>query len=355
MQEKKQGYYTLAEVVDVVRSFVSYMRKKWLLLLVAVVAGAGLGFGYSLIQKPKYQAVTTFLLEEKSGGGGSLAGLASQFGFDLGSAAGGNSIFAGDNILDILRSKVIVHKVLLSKVDPAKGAASPTLADLFIDFNNWKKNWPANDLTSIDFTKVGESGDLLPRQDSVLNIVHQYLLKKSIAVDRLNKKGSIIWVQVSSQNPLFARLLTGRLVEEASKMYLSLKTGMAQAGINRLQRRADSLLVLLNTKSYSAAASQILDANPGVKTSAVPVEIAMRDKTVISTLYIEITKNLEASKLLLAQQTPAIQVLDGPEELLSDKRKGLFILLIVGGFVVGVLAAGWLLIKFVITLSRNSA
>jgi hypothetical protein len=82
-------------------------------------------------------------------------------------------------------------------------------------------------------------------------------------------------------------------------------------------------LMLLNRKSFTAAASQPLDINPAMRTAVVVNEIATRDKTVLATLYSEVTKNLEASKLVLSQRTPVIQVLDRPTHLLVDKKKGM--------------------------------
>lgn len=328
MEENKEDYYSLSEIVNTIKSFLRYLRGKWWILVLAVLAGGGLGVVYYFVQKPKYEAVTTFILEEKSAGGGGMAGLASQFGFDIGSlSGGGGSIFAGDNIFDILRSKKIMQKVLLSKVDSDKGDSSETLADLFLDFRNWKKKWSSPDLKNISYAGVGYKQALSLKQDSVLNLIHEFLLKKSLSTQRVNKKGSIIKVQVTAMNSLFARLMTERLVEEAAKMYLNIKTGTAQANIDRMQRRSDSLLALLNNKSYAAAATQLLDPNPGVKTAAVSTEIALRDKTVISTLYVEVTKNLETSKMLLAQQTPVIQLLDHPGYLLQDNKKRLSMLL----------------------------
>ena len=90
---------------------------------------------------------------------------------------------------------------------------------------------------------------------------------------------------------------------------------------------------MLNNKSYRVAASQLLDINPGIRTAAVPVEIASRDKTVLTTLYAEVVKNLEASKLLLSQQTPVIQVLDRPSYLLDGHKKSLFFILFVSLFI----------------------
>jgi hypothetical protein len=159
------------------------------------------------------------------------------------------------------------------------------------------------------------------------------MVKTHLIVDRTSKRGTIIKVQVVAENPLFAKLMTERLVEEASKMYLNVKVGTAVANIKRLQRRSDSLLALLNNKSFTVASLQPLDINPGLRTIAVPAEIATRDKTVLATLYTEVTKNLEASRLLLSQQTPIIQMLDGPGLSLYDNKKSLVFLAVIGSLI----------------------
>lgn len=127
------------------------------------------------------------------------------------------------------------------------------------------------------------------------------------------------------------------------------------ANIARMQRRADSLLALLNNKSYSVAASQMLDINPGFKTATVPTEIASRDKTVIATLYAEVTKNLEASKLILSQQTPVIQILDKPAWPLVDKREKLIKLCLIGIFTTLLITVSLLGIQFIIRTSHKES
>jgi hypothetical protein len=335
MDAKREDYYTMGELMIGVRSFMDYLLKKWWLLSLFVLAGAGLGAGYYFMQKPKYEAVTTFILEEKSSGGGGLVGLASQFGLNLGSLSGSGSMFAGDNILTILKSKKVVQQVLLSQVG-SEVPSSNTLADLYLEFTGVKKSWQKNSqLANIDFRNSKET--LSPLQDSILNTIYEVIIKKNLVTERTSKQSSIIRVMITAENALFARLMTERLVEEASNMYLDIRIGTAQDNIRQLQRRSDSLLLLLNNKSYHVAAGQPLDLNPGLRTASVPVEIATRDKTVLATLYAELIKNLEASKLMLAQQTPIIQLLDKPGFLLRDNRKGLFFLVAVSSFVAGLI------------------
>ena len=86
-----------------------------------------------------------------------------------------------------------------------------------------------------------------------------------------------------------------------------------------------------------------------MRAAIVPSEIANRDKTVIATLYAEVTKNLEISRELLSQQTPVIQVLDQPGELLPDNRKGLAFLVIIFSIVAAMLFVGAALIYFVVS------
>lgn len=337
MKDSKEEYYSLNEIVKVISSFLVYLRRKWWVLLLVGLGGAGLGLVYHSFQKSKYEAVCTFILEEKSAAGG-LSGLASQFGLSLGGLNAGGGLFAGDNILDILRSKKVVQEVLLSPVD-STAQGGQTLADLYLDFTGLRNSWKEKPvLARINFSKA--NGQISPIEDSVLNIIYKKVTEKNLQVDRTNKQGSIIRVAVVVQNSLFARLMSERLVKEAAKLYLDIKVGTAEANIAQLQHRSDSLLILLNRKSFAVAASQLLDVNPAARTAIVPTEIANRDKTVLATLYAEVTKNLETSKVLLSQQTPVIQILDSPGYLLENKKKGRLFLMVVVSFVAGLLYVG---------------
>ena len=330
--------HSLGQISDNMRDFRRSLFSKKHLFLLFFIIGLLAGVAFFFFQSPKYTAETSFILEEKQSGLGGLGGLASQFGFDIGSIMSGGSLFSGDNILDILKSKAIVYKVLLSP--DGTDISSTSLANRYLAYSGMRMKWSGNSvLSGIQFPANQEELSVL--QDSVLNIIYEKLQKKNISVERMNRKGSIIKVAVTSKDRVFARTLSDRLVEEASKMYLDIKIGMSQANISQLQKRSDSLLALLNSKTYSIAATQTLDGNPGIKTATVHTEIASRDKTVIATLYSEVTKNLEIARLMLAQQTPVIHVLDRPGYGLFDNKKSLlfsmtafsivFFLLSVGG------------------------
>jgi hypothetical protein len=328
MADKKT--IVLGDVIESIKRFFSYLRSQVILITLCAVVGLVLPLIYRALQKPAYAASTTFILEEKSAGGGGLAGIASQVGLDLGSLGSGSSLFTGDNILDIIKSRVIIEKVLLT---PISGNTGKTLADLYVEFSGLGERLP----TPVSFASLGAHSVY---QDSVLYVMYEQIAKKNVSVDRLNKKGSIFKIVTVSQNQVFSKNFAERLLKETTTYYVNVKTSTAAANVTRLQARGDSLLRVLNVKSYNAASFQILDPNVAYKSMSVPAEVSSRDKSIVFSIYAEVTKNLEMSRIALVSQTPVIQLLDVPKYPLMDDRKsylflgfaGLFAGLLVGFF-----------------------
>lgn len=343
MGDGKDDSYSLKEVFVYGKVCTMYLASKWLYIGLIGIVGAAIGLLAFTLQKPKYQAECTFILEEKQSGLGGLGGLASQFGFDL-SGAGGGSLFAGDNILEILKSRKIIQNALLSRIDSSN---QKKLIDLLMESNGWKEQWRNKEhLKDINYWNVNSRQPLTLQQDSVLGLAHKMLVKNNLVVERLIKKGSMIKVSVSFPNEIFAKLLVERIIDDAKSMYVQVKTNNSSTNVGRLEKKSDSLLRLLNVKSYQTAGSVVIDANPALRTAAVPTEINQRDKVVLQTLYAEVVKNLEVSRIALMQQTPVIEILDAPTYPLVDKRKGLAFFIVVF-FGIGVLlSSGFFLFKF---------
>lgn len=313
----------MSDLIDGAIRFLKFVLTKIKLAIILIIVCIGMAFLWSFIQKPKYEGKVSFILEEKSNGmGAGLSGLASQFGFDIGSLTGSAGLFAGDNILDILKSRTIIEKVLLSRMDSAAKKQTPTLADNYLTWGNLSVQ------CSYEQTMPNKPNSRL--QDSVLLLIYQKLIKKNLSVERLNKKGSIIEVNTVSPNETFSKLFTERLVLETIKMYVDIRTSVSAKNIQRLELQSDSLMRLLNAKSYKSASLQVLDANAAFKATAVPVEVSQREKSVTYALYSEVMKNLEASKMALAGQTPVINLLDKAKYPLENKQIGLLKLLILG-------------------------
>lgn len=337
---------SLKELILKIKEWISYLwRKKFLVIAIGLV-GAGLGLWYSYITDPVYSAELTFVVEDsKSSPLGAYAGIASQFGIDLGGIGGSSGAFSGDNILGLLKSRLLIEKALLSGQAVYRGKKM-SLADLYIEYNELKDKWKNKLALETMHFPIGADRTLFTlQQDSILNVFQNALSEKNLKVEKPDKKLSFISVTCNSTNEMFAKLFTEKLVAVALDLYIDTKTQRNKINVDRLQQQADSLEGMLNKKTYSAAQAQDLNTNPARQLASVGVELALRDKMVLQTMYAEVIKNLELSKLAMAQETPVIQVVDTPILPLDKKKFGRLKGLILGGFLGGFLTVIALIIR----------
>ncbi|POY39246.1 lipopolysaccharide biosynthesis protein [Solitalea longa] len=314
---------SLKEVILKMKEWWHYLLSQWRFILIAGFIGGALGVVYSFVKKPIYTAELTFALEEDSGGGGLglYAGLASQFGIDLGGGAGG--AFSGDNIIELMKSRSMVQKALLSPIN-IKGR-NETLADYFIDFNELKEDWKKEPLLqNVQFPLNADPSKFTRTQDSLLGEFHKIFIKKNLSVSKVDKKLSIISVQCSFTNEMFAKVFTEALVNNVTDFYVKTKTGRSKKNVAILQEKADSLRNELDKSIYGRAL--IIDKTPNLNPVRQVVAVGSQQKEVdiqvLGTAYGEVVKNLEISKMALTRETPFIQIIDVPIMPLEEEKVG---------------------------------
>jgi uncharacterized protein involved in exopolysaccharide biosynthesis len=330
---------SLKELIQKLQEWGSYLLGQWKLIILVAFIGSLLGLGYAFTQKPIYKAEFSFVLEdEKSGGGlGGALGLASQFGLDLG-GGGGGGIFAGDNLLELMKSRSMVQKALLSPI--SLNGKSQSLADYYISFREMRDNWEGKtQLENLGFSIHADQSKFNRAQDSILMEIHEEIVKNFLTVAKIDKKLSILKVSVQTEDESFSKAFTEALVSEVSQFYVETKTKKSASNVAVLQHQTDSVRNQLN-RAISGVA-QFNDAIPNLnaarqilRSSTQQRQIDVQANTAILT---ELVKNLELSKLSLRKETPLIQVIDKPILPLPvekfGKSKGIFL----GGFLAGVL------------------
>ena len=117
-----------------------------------------------------------------------------------------------------------------------------------------------------------------------------------------------------------------------SKMYITYQTKQANNTLDFLQDRADSVFAQLEQSELEFA--KIKDFNQRIiKASGRLKELQlMRDVEVLNTMYLELIKNLEISKMTLLNQTPIIQIIDRPILPLETDELSKNLFGILGGF-----------------------
>jgi len=330
----------LQDIFSNMKGAIWFVLKKWWLLLITGILGAAIGAWYAASKPDTFTAKLSFILEDGKGGGGGLASLAGQFGFDLGGIAGSNGLLSSDNITLFLTSSSLTEETLLTRYD---SAGKYTLADRYAEVNGLKKAWKKNNKIGTDIFFPDRK--LVPYsrlQDSLLQFLIEEVSKKNLVISKPDRKASFIEVSTTMRDESLSKYYCERLVNAALSRYIDIKTNRQSTNVNRLQRRADSIYYLLNRKTYSSAAAQerILDINPALRSmAAVPTEVMSRDKVMLGALYGEIVKNLEISKVALSQETPVIQVIDNVRLPLKRKHTSKAFFAIVGGFLLVALAS----------------
>ena len=312
----------------------------WKKLSLFALVGGLIGVVIAWTTPTTYTAKTTFVVEEaKSGGSSILSSLAGQTGLDIASLSGGNGLFSGDNVLLLLKSTSLVKKSLLSAYD-----STQTLADAYANVNHLKEKWQSNP----KINKVINFGGTLTRlEDSLLQTMMYTIINKEISITRMDKKVSIFELLVSSKDENFSYLFASNLLKKTAEFYIDIKVGNLRKNVARLQVRADSLLDLLDKKTYKAAeaTSQMLNGNRALPDLVSSSEISTRNKTIQTTVYTSLVQNLELSKTSLIQQTPVFQNLDNPEYPLKISKASKTLYLIIGAMVAVLIGAITVFIK----------
>jgi hypothetical protein len=335
---------SLAELIVQIKATLSYVFSKWKIIFIASFFGVALGIVLAFLTPIRYVSKTTFVVEESKTAGG-LASLAGQFGLDIGGVSGGG-VFSGDNILLFLKSETLCREALMTPYD---STGNEVLADRYAASSGLKKQWRNNKkIGDISFAKFRKS-DMPRKEDSLIQyIIRKRILENDLFVYKPDKKASFINVTSIMRDEMLSKLFTERLVTIATRLYIESKTKVKQANVAILQRRADSLAAILNSKTYVAASSQqsLIDVNPALRTAPITAEISTREKTMVGTIFAEVVKNLEISKTILSQEVPAIQIVDQSSLPLEKKKMSKLFTGLLGGFLVGVVLVMYYLLKF---------
>ncbi|MBC9933795.1 Wzz/FepE/Etk N-terminal domain-containing protein [Chitinophaga qingshengii] len=327
---------SLKDLINKLTEISKYLwRKKFIVILFGLIGG-GIGLTLAFMSKPTYKAELTFVMEESNSNPlGAYMGIASQFGLDLG-AKGGSGLFEGDNIMEFLRSRLMLEKALLSAVSYEN--KETTLAELYMDAYSIRKGWEKDAvLKNVKFPLNANRSTFSRTQDSVLNSIQGTIATTNLSVARPDKKLSFISVSCTTLNETFSKAFVETLVREATRFYIETKTKRSSTSVSRLQTQADSMEVLLNQKTYETARVQDINQNPARQVANVRSELVMRDKVVLQTMYAEVVKNLEMSKIAMTQDMPVIQIVDKPILPLDKRKFGKLKGIVLGGILGGML------------------
>ncbi|TDH23320.1 lipopolysaccharide biosynthesis protein [Segetibacter sp. 3557_3] len=332
---------TMHDFKNILNGWFRYLLSKWLIILVVGAVFGVCGILYAWYQKPLYTAELTFASENTSASRLSgYAGLAAQFGVDL--SSGGGTVFEGENLMELLRSKLLVQKTLLSQV--TVDGKPELLVNYYIRINKLDEGWDKRPgLKGFRFTSDQKPGNRL--RDSLLKNFSRGIIEGSLVIGKVDKNLNLISIAMTDYDELFAKMFVEQLADNAIQYYIDYKVQKSRQNVAILQRQTDSIRSLLTGNIVSVAVSNDLNVNPVRQVVRANVQRKQVDVQVNSQVYGELLKQLEFSKITLRRETPLIQFIDLPTLPLDKQKMGRFKGMMLFGIVGASLAIFILLLR----------
>jgi uncharacterized protein involved in exopolysaccharide biosynthesis len=304
---------SLVQIIDSIKQIIQKLRLAYKRIFLIGALAFLVGFFYSYYFKVVlYKSELTFAIEDNSGSGGNplsgALGLASSFGVDIG--GGNNSMFASSNLMELFKSKRVVIDALLNKYPPN---ANLSYADYFIQHSREGaifKEAILKDNINYKNYKLGQN----KIADSILMIIHKYITAKSLNVNQIDRKISIIKVSFTFSDENFSKMFCEALVNEISKFYIETRSKKAKQNVEILKWQVDSVRRELNNAlaGVAQANDNSFNLNSALNINRVPSSRRQIDVQANTAILTELVKNLELGRLALRKETPLIQVIDSP-------------------------------------------
>jgi len=328
---------SLKELIIKIKEWAVFLKSKWKLIFLSGIIGGLIGLTISIFEKPTYKAILTFAMEEDKGsGGGGLSGalgLASSFGIDLGGAGGGGA-FAASNLAELMKSRLLVEKVLLEPF--VINGKTITLAEYYIQINELRDGWDKKpNLKNIQFLPNIERSTFTLQQDSILQQIHKSLIEKEhLSIMQKDKKVTILSIEVTSENELFSKIFCENLAKETSDFYIETKSKRSRINVNVLQKQTDSVRNALNGAITGVASEtdNVYNMNPAFNIKGAPSKKRQIDVQANTAVLTNLVVQLELAKITLRKETPLIQLIDRPILPLQKEKFGKLKSIILGGF-----------------------
>lgn len=316
----KSKNISLDEHLKIFQKSIFLSLKSWKKIALVAFFGILLGYLYSYSQKQYYKAELTFSIQEN--GEPKLKP---------------ENIFLSPSINSLIKSKLIIKKTLLTKVNIDSN--NVTLIEYYLKNNDLKFD---NSLFSqLDEESFDISYDSLNyKQNLILDYVYSELTSNhNLQLNQISPKSSILKLTINSENEKFSYYFCNNLFLTFSRLYTDSKSIKLLDDIVFQQKIIDSVKNELNSqllKSTTVYSKVFLlnrsSSNLNSKNNIIEAEINQTQN-----FYLALLSQIEKDKLTQNQLTPIYNIIDTPSLPLFKMKSSKLRLSILSGFYFGLI------------------
>lgn len=333
------------EVIERISRFIRHLLGLWKKIVIASLVLAALYVTLKQIADPVYTAETTFVLEGTNSQLAQVSSLASSIGLNIGGLSGDEGLFQTDNIVQLYVSRRMLRETFLSSVsieDKEERLITRLAREQKLD-----KHWQSKIEENFSFEIAID--ELSVTHDSVLFEVIEKFRENNLRVDKLDRKLSILSVQVYHKDQLFAKRFNEVLVEKVNQFYRETKTKKSGDNLAILQSQADSAKKVLELAldRLATETESTPNPNPLYHTFRSDIQKARIEVETAAAVYEELVKSLEIARITHLNNMPLIQIIDVPLLPLENDKDSLLKSIFKGGLISGILVVLYFAIMYV--------
>jgi hypothetical protein len=311
MKEERNDQFSLETVIVKLMGFIPFVKRNKLVIIIFTILGLLTGVGVEVYKSTNSlkKVKIVFVLESESADNG-LAGLASTLG--IGSSNSGNSIFSGDNFKELLKTRNIYRKAILTKVK--LGNKTDYFGNFFLQRSELQNHeWSDLPVDFIDHRFKNGNLDSISIQDkNIINAISLYLNENTdIYLD--NPKSSFQTLSVETRNDTLTHVWAQLYLKTITDYYINTKTKKSKELLVIMEKRVDSLRSALyytqgRLANYNDQNQQII-----FQRARVIAERLQMNSTQLQALYFDALRNYDNLKFSLVKESPLLTIIEDTE------------------------------------------
>jgi len=333
---------TLKELIEkIVEFWWELWKNKWKIILLSLPFILYFGFK-AKTALVTYNAGLTYTLNDGSGSGGALAGILGSFGLGKGGKVN------LDKIVELSKSKNIIHKVIFSKIAlDTFGPQKDYIANHLIKLYELDKKWTnkKDDFTGFRF-KNDSISNFTNQEFAALKMIYEQIVGSKNSKDPIFSNGfsedtGILTLSANTVDEQLSISFSNLTYNALKDYYISTSTQSSQSTFTFVENKTDSIFSLLKSKEFQL--SRFNDSHRNLSDPNMITQKRLLENEILKlkAMYGEATKNKEIADFSLAAGTPEISIIDAPLPPLDPIGPSLLIELIKGALLGGLLASGF--------------
>lgn len=312
--ELQQDQFSFKRLILKCLLVIPYIKENKKVLSVGALIGLFVGGGYEYykVQDVNFKTEIVFIVDGDNGGNaGGLLELANSFG--LGGGMGSNaSLFSGENFKELLKTKSIFRKALLTKV--RYGKKEGIFANIFLEKSRigefeWK-NRP-EDFYNHRF-KTSDINKLSAQDRNILDALYDFLKGQTVIIND-NPKSTFQTLTVETRDDTLSYIWAKLYLKTVTNFYIDTKTKKSQELLVLMDKRVDSLRSALyytqgKLANYNDQNQQII-----FQRARIIAERLQLSSQQLQGMYLESVRNYDNLKFSLAKETPLFTIISEPE------------------------------------------